>query len=710
MRLLFIYTEFLNWDGTKKYHRGFSQLSLNFSTGQRFSYENGILAVTPLSHPIPPDFFGDRIYNVTTIVGDNGAGKTTILHYLIDLLRQFYEGRYHGSDRGLLVVEDRDRTYVLKYHGKYELCLKDFPDRFEIIPLHKAHALLLATKLIYLANTLTYSDLALVRQQPVKADDQYVNLFHFRQEFLYNCSTASLMVENCQNDSGRPIHSAAEYLHCFFSYEQYKQVKYVFDRRQYAILEELRSEGYPVPVPKKLTVELQIADYSTLFNDLNHFPTYKEVYPETLDEQYNRLVFELYNSCVETFLKTAILHSNGDCCEQYKQYIYQETERRLFHFNGNEADVYKFYMALKKIYSIYYAYEANRQGKNSRSLINHIKNNCINFLEFVYAERNHLRQYFEIESLQTQTVGDDKKTITFSIKTTGEAAEWFIIFLQKYRYICEPYYFLKFHWGLSSGEQNLLRLFSSLYYIFDSDYTNPRRGDYKIYNKSQNRKISCDSVLLWLDEADLTYHPEWQRCFLSILTAFLPKVYPDTCCREIQIFLTTHSPLMLGDSPAQSVIYLYKDAEGCIKVDGSGSRQTFGENLYMLLRNSFHVQDGAIGELVHIKIREILNTLKKLDCNLLACPGPNEVPFEEVRRYQDQLHGYKEGVVAFLADGIIKAKLETEIGRRLQQLEVYAPVSRSEQESPFAQWNDTQLENHLKALTEELERRKEEFQ
>lgn len=167
---------------------------------------------------------------------------------------------------------------------------------------------------------------------------------------------------------------------------------------------------------------------------------------------------------------------------------------------------------------------------------------------------------------------------------------------------------------------------------------------------------------------------------------------------------------MLGDSPAQSVIYLYKDAKGRMKVDDSGSHQTFGENLYMLLRNSFHVQDGAIGELVHIKIREILHTLDKLKHNLLTWSGQKEVPFEEIRRCQSQLQGYKEGVVAFLADGIIKAKLETEIDRRLQQLEAYAPVSRSEQGFPFAQWNDTQLENHLKALTEELERRKEGFQ
>lgn len=361
---------------------------------------------------------------------------------------------------------------------------------------------------------------------------------------------------------------------------------------------------------------------------------------------------------------------------------------------------------MKEIAHIYREDENNREKTNSLKLITAVMGYCTDFFDFVFQEREHLQQYFEMESLEGKTVGGDEETIPFTIKTTGEAAEWFITFLKKYRYTCEPYYYLNFHWGLSSGEQNLLRLFSALYYIFDADYNNLERGEYTIYNKVPNMKTPCDSVLLWLDEADLTYHPEWQRRFLSILTAFLPKIYPKTCCRDIQVFLSTHSPLMLGDSPAQSVIYLSKDAQGRVTVDDSGSRQTYGENLYMLLQNSFAMKDGAIGELVRMKIQEILDYLSVLDKKLLP-HKKTKISLKEIRCCRDELQKFRNGAVAFLADGIIKAKLEVEIDRRLQQLKEYAPDKESAEESFCHQLSSENLERWLKALEKEKEYRKE---
>lgn len=713
MRLLYAYVEFLDRDGKESSHRGLSRLSLNFSTNRRFSYQDNILIMTPMTQlnplipPVPPNFFGDRIYNVTTFVGDNGAGKTTILHYLIDLLRQFYEGRYRGSDRGLLVVEDQEaedqkRTYLLKY-GERPLRLDHIPDGFECVNLgEQSNWILSATKLIYLANTLTPSDLALMGDRPEKTDNRYVNLFHFRHEFLYNCSTASLMVENCVNDSKKPIKSTVDYLNCFFDYEQYKQVKYVFDKRQYGILEELKGKGYPVPVPKKLIVELQRMDYYNLFSDHDNFFQREDIYLETWEERYDWLTWELCNSCVHTFVKTALLHTEKEHHDKYIEYVLSKTRWRLFRYSREDDPKATFLEAIMEVKDILSRDNNWQKGKN---LIETVAGCCIDFFNFVFEEKEHLRQYFEMEPLVGKIVGKDEKTITFTIKTTGEAAEWFITFLQKYRYTCEPYYYLNFYWGLSSGEQNLLRMFSSLYYIFDADYNNPKRGGYKIYNKmEQHRWMSCDSVLLWLDEADLTYHPEWQRRFLSILTAFLPKLYPKTCCRDIQVFLTTHSPLMLGDFPAQSVIYLSKDSQGHVTVDDSGSRQTFGENLYTLLQNSFDVKDGAIGELVRIKIQEILKALREVDEKLL----PNKkVSREEFHRRKNQLQSFKEGTVAFLADGIIKAKLETEIDRRLQQLEKYEPVKRSEEELRCARLSGAELDRWQNAIQKEQKRRKE---
>lgn len=102
---------------------------------------------------------------------------------------------------------------------------------------------------------------------------------------------------------------------------------------------------------------------------------------------------------------------------------------------------------------------------------------------------------------------------------------------------------------------------------------------------------------MFMDEADLTYHPEWQRRFVSILTAFIQEIYPKECCREVQIILSTHSPLLLGDMPSRNVIYLKKDEKtGITQTDGRGRIETFGQNIHLILRDSFFLSDGTIGE------------------------------------------------------------------------------------------------------------------
>ena len=176
---------------------------------------------------------------------------------------------------------------------------------------------------------------------------------------------------------------------------------------------------------------------------------------------------------------------------------------------------------------------------------------------------------------------------------------------------------------MSSGEYNLLSMFSSLYYIFDADYTNKKNGEYTIWNcepewPALSDKTACDSVVLMIDEADLSYHPEWQRQYISILTAFLPRIYPRDCCRDIQVILSTHSPLLLGDVPQENVIYLSCGADGnhvsVTKRDGHG---TFGQNVHLLFKDSFFLEHGTIGQFAQSKIngtyRELLDLEREID-------------------------------------------------------------------------------------------------
>lgn len=705
-KILFVYTEFINNNGESRDYRGFSELSLNFSTDMHFSYQDGVLIVNKLEKPIVSDFFGDRIYNITSLVGDNGSGKTTILHYIMQLLKKLYEGEYCENDFVLLAIEWNSQKYILEYHGKSQQNLKKTPEGFKYMTINDLgiKKLLSTTKLIYLSNTLTNSDLELVRPQPIKENDRYVNLFHFRYDFLYNCSTASLMVENCQNDSSGQFKLVSEYLKCFFLYEQYKQIKYVFDKRQYDILKELEEKNYPVPVPKQLTIELQCVDYYEIFGEQFFHFIEKNILGEVYLKKHKRLIFELCSSCVAGFYKTVQMYAGVRTQIYWENLLKKGVGFERTYYIKDEVK----FIFFKTLEQICIEFNFHNNSKNDREFMKNLYENCVDFINFIYDQEKNIAQYFEIESVCEKVEKKERAKILFSIKTTGKPAEWFINFLQKYRYTCEPYYYLNFHWGLSSGEQNLLRMFSSLYYIFDADFTNPNRGEYTIYNNYKGKKVSCDSIILFLDEADLTYHPEWQRHFISILVAFLPKIYPKTSCSNIQIVLTTHSPLMLGDLPAQSVIYLYKNSDGQFKIDDKGCRQTFGENLYTLLQTSFSVQNGAIGELVRMKIEEILQTLKVLKKDISSW-SKEKPSYNKINNYICKLKSYKKGTIAFLADGIIKAKLCDEVDCCLQELNKIS-LQYNREFSSFSELSNIELQYQLNAISKELERRKDDLQ
>ena len=157
-----------------------------------------------------------------------------------------------------------------------------------------------------------------------------------------------------------------------------------------------------------------------------------------------------------------------------------------------------------------------------------------------------------------------------------------------------------------------------------------------------------------MDEADLTYHPEWQRQLIKILTAFLPLEFGDCGLNSIQLILTTHSPLLLGDIPPNNVIYLKENANNI---------NTFGQNIHTILKDSFFLKNG-IGAFAADKINrtaEILKDPKKIDskqlseCKLvidLLAPGiiknrlteiydsavnDNDIAVESIKKYAENL-------------------------------------------------------------------------
>lgn len=134
---------------------------------------------------------------------------------------------------------------------------------------------------------------------------------------------------------------------------------------------------------------------------------------------------------------------------------------------------------------------------------------------------------------------------------------------------------------MSSGERQML--YSLSYVLYHIKNIQSVRED-------ENR-VAYHNICLIFDEAELYFHPDYQRRFLGMLLEAISWCNIDReKIHSIQILIVTHSPFVLTDMLTQNTLYL-KDGE-CEKVE----QQTFGGNYYDLLNKSFFFKTKAVGD------------------------------------------------------------------------------------------------------------------
>ena len=142
---------------------------------------------------------------------------------------------------------------------------------------------------------------------------------------------------------------------------------------------------------------------------------------------------------------------------------------------------------------------------------------------------------------------------------------------------------------MSSGESQLLNSISYIIYHLEN---------LQSVRKTEG-KVKYKHVSLLFDEAELYYHPEYQRMFIHYLIKCLSQ------CKildisSINITIVTHSPFMLSDIPSSNVL--------CLR-DGKTNNfipaeKTFSANIYDLLKNQFFL-DAPVGKMAE----EVFNTI-----------------------------------------------------------------------------------------------------
>ena len=148
---------------------------------------------------------------------------------------------------------------------------------------------------------------------------------------------------------------------------------------------------------------------------------------------------------------------------------------------------------------------------------------------------------------------------------------------------------------LSSGERQFIYLTSTLLYHAMNLSTIPKNGTRVRYNR----------LNFILDEVEICFHPEYQRCFVKKMIDLFVRVGLNKSF-DINILITTHSPFILSDIPVDNILCLNKGS-----VNKDALEQTFCSNVYDLLNNQFFMTQ-FVGDMAAEKLNDIVKELDLL--------------------------------------------------------------------------------------------------
>jgi predicted ATP-binding protein involved in virulence len=152
---------------------------------------------------------------------------------------------------------------------------------------------------------------------------------------------------------------------------------------------------------------------------------------------------------------------------------------------------------------------------------------------------------------------------------------------------------------LSFGERQLLILMNNIlkYFILEKYSTFHWNQEGEEYEN----KHDINEMVLFIDEFELGFHPNWQKRFLSYFSEI-----SEFTNKKIHLIITSHSPFLLSDLPKENIIFLENGKQAYPFEDG---KQTFGANIHTLLSHGFFMKDGLMGEFAKSKIDDVIKYL-----------------------------------------------------------------------------------------------------
>ncbi|EEM02198.1 hypothetical protein COE80_25685 [Bacillus pseudomycoides] len=587
MELLYVWIEGFN-EGLMK-EQGF-----NFDS--RFKYQlhprsDGTYRLSIKANPnYLDDFFKPEyshseptavINNITAIVGQNGAGKSSI----VDFLKENFSGDNE--------VEDMDEK---EWDNRYLYILRKYKDNkleHYIYIAPKMNVDISVNKEINFFYELRIDKVGFPRNIDNTTLIYFSNVYDNKEEY----STKKLLNISTNYLSSVQFHRDISSLGGDYKFDEIKrQINFV-----YGVQNSEMPLALPFKIPEYIDVVIgnRIGSNMSLFKIHGDYPlleSIKSIYQSTrVNTNTNTNKFKLPDNLKDR--QAIVLFTRA-----VLRYLANEIRKKPVREKLEHLYVEIFEEGIGSNYNNDFI----RLIRGLRRLARLIKNSSEELLRFnkmIRALATLMMNFYKDyrHNATVDITNFDKIKITFKIEELkGGRLE---NVLKLYEAICISNEFFIFSWrDMSSGEKALLNIYSRFYYA-------SKRQELLSHPE--------DDLIILIDEGEVYLHPHWQGNLLNSLIEFLPSVFKnkkELRQRNIQIILTSNSPFLVSDLPSTNIIFLRKEQTYTTVIeDLDETHRTFAANIHSLLAHSFFMEDGVTGAFAKRKINEIIHLLIKED-------------------------------------------------------------------------------------------------
>jgi AAA15 family ATPase/GTPase len=582
-------------------------INFNHSDEHKFEYTNDEIKIIPNRKSVLD--FGKNITGVTAIAGQNGSGKSSICEIVLNTTATYVNGAigYNIEFNGIvcygdhifyqknILINNKEELTTLKY------VLEPFDKSpFESMSLKFKN--FIKNGFIYYSNVIDwrsgmdFMNLANISTENLIEEDRlYSTYYSFEDRFNRNLpeyfkyKDKLSQTELFLNGEGYRISKFYVNFKDFlpFRIQSPLILKSTYSgNNKYLNTHQFEDEEVKKFIALENSIFDKICDKDVLYVDGDVIETPKEILKNCICQLYR------YNLLMAISINSKTLHEFG----LFEKFVFENADANI---------IFKDYDSINRLVKVHSGLVKNGDLPEGYSP---------SYLKARYETRNSWR-FYAIESLYIQTTEGNVELLKEFMLLEEKVLRGDKATLDR----VSNYSILS---NLSSGEYSFLSFFSRLYDVINK---------YDLGIDDRNK------LILFIDEAEIGFHPEWKRKFLKWLLDFLNTNFAQY---RFQLIFMTHSPYLLSDLESSNVLLLKKNENSRTELLSQNTFKTFGANIHELLTDSFFLNEGFIGEFA----KKELNAL----FHFFVAKTPENEKFNKVKTKE---------LIEIIAEPIIKSQL-----------------------------------------------------